>query len=248
MSESFGPILEKAMDLLRLENVSVKYGDVLALREICVDIQDQKVTSLVGANGAGKSTLLRTISGLVNCYQGSIYFENYQIEKLPTDQRVELGLIQIPEGRLIFPYMTARENLEMGSMVKRSKKERNENLERMMEMFPILRERKNQLASTLSGGEQQMLAIARGLMAKPRLLMLDEPSLGLSPLLVNEIFHTLEKINRQGTTILLVEQNVKQSLEIAHWGYVLENGRMVLSAEARDLMKSDHVRKAYLGV
>ena len=236
------------MNLLRLENISVKYGDVQALREICVDIQDQRITSLVGANGAGKSTVLRAISGLVNCYQGSIYFENHKIEKLPTDQRVELGLIQIPEGRLIFPYMTARENLEMGSMVKRSKNERNENLERVMEMFPILRERKNQLASTLSGGEQQMLAIARGLMAKPRLLMLDEPSLGLSPLLVNEIFNTLKKINGQGTTILLVEQNVKQSLEVAHWGYVLENGRMVLSAEAKDLLKSDHVRKAYLGL
>jgi branched-chain amino acid transport system ATP-binding protein len=161
---------------------------------------------------------------------------------------VELGLIQIPEGRLIFPYMTVRENLEMGSMTKRSRKERNENQERVMEMFPILRERKDQLASTLSGGEQQMLAIARGLMAKPRLLMLDEPSLGLSPLLVKEIFLTLKKINGQGMTILLVEQNVKQSLEIAHWGYVLENGRIVLSAGAKDLLKSDHVRKAYLGL
>ena len=236
------------MILLKLENLSVRYGDVLALREACIAVQEKMITSLVGANGAGKSTTLRAISGLVPRSQGSLYFEDRNIDPLSTDQRVELGLIQIPEGRLIFPYMTVRENLEMGSMTKRSRKERHENLERVMEMFPILRERKDQLASTLSGGEQQMLAIARGLMAKPRLLMLDEPSLGLSPLLVKEIFHTLKRINGQGTTILLVEQNVKQSLEIAHWGYVLENGRIVLSAGAQDLLKSDHVRKAYLGL
>ena len=236
------------MILLKLENLSVRYGDVLALREACIAVQEKMITSLVGANGAGKSTTLRAISGLVPCSQGSLYFEDRNIDPRSTDQRVELGLIQIPEGRLIFPYMTVRENLEMGSMTKRSRKERHENLERVMEMFPILRERKDQLASTLSGGEQQMLAIARGLMAKPRLLMLDEPSLGLSPLLVKEIFHTLKRINGQGTTILLVEQNVKQSLEIAHWGYVLENGRIVLSAGAQDLLKSDHVRKAYLGL
>jgi len=236
------------MILLRLENLSVRYGDVLALREACVEIQEGRITSLVGANGAGKSTTLRAISGLVPCSRGSLHFAGRNIDPLSTDQRVELGLIQIPEGRLIFPYMTVRENLQMGSMTKRSRKERKENQERVMEMFPILRERKDQLASTLSGGEQQMLAIARGLMAKPRLLMLDEPSLGLSPLLVKEIFHTLKRINGQGMTILLVEQNVKQSLEIAHWGYVLENGRIVLSAGAQDLLKSDHVRKAYLGL
>jgi branched-chain amino acid transport system ATP-binding protein len=236
------------MILLRLENLSVRYGDVLALREACVEIQEGMITSLVGANGAGKSTTLRAISGLVPRSGGSLHFADRNIDPLSTDQRVELGLIQIPEGRLIFPYMTVRENLEMGSMTKRSRKERNENQERVMEMFPILRERRDQLASTLSGGEQQMLAIARGLMAKPRLLMLDEPSLGLSPLLVKEIFLTLKKINGQGMTILLVEQNVKQSLEIAHWGYVLENGRIVSSAGAHDLLKSDHVRKAYLGL
>ncbi len=236
------------MILLKLENLSVRYGDVLALREACIAVQEKMITSLVGANGAGKSTTLRAISGLVPCSQGSLYFEDHNIDPLSTDQRVELGLIQIPEGRLVFPYMTVRENLEMGSMTKRSRKERNENLERVMEMFPVLRERKDQLASTLSGGEQQMLAIARGLMAKPRLLMLDEPSLGLSPLLVKEIFQTLKRINGQGTTILLVEQNVKQSLEIAHWGYTLENGRIVLSDGAQDLLKSDHVRKAYLGL
>ncbi len=236
------------MILLRLENLSVRYGDVLALREVCVEIQEGMITSLVGANGAGKSTALRAISGLVPCCHGSLYFEDRDIGPLSTDERVELGLIQIPEGRLVFPYMTVRENLEMGSMTKRSRKERKESQERVMAMFPILRERRDQLASTLSGGEQQMLAIARGLMARPRLLMLDEPSLGLSPLLVKEIFHTLKEINGQGMTILLVEQNVKQSLEIAHRGYVLENGRIVLSAGAQDLLRSDHVRKAYLGL
>ena len=236
------------MSLLRLENISVQYGDVFALREISLEVQEKRITSLVGANGAGKSTALRAISGLLSCSQGFIYFDNQKIERLSTDQRVELGLIQIPEGRLVFPYMTTKENLETGSMCKRSKKDRKENLEKVMETFPILRERKNQLASTLSGGEQQMLAIARGLMAKPRLLMLDEPSLGLSPILVQEIFQILRNINRQGTTILLVEQNVKQSLEIAHDGYVLENGRIVLYADAKEILKNDHVRKAYLGL
>jgi branched-chain amino acid transport system ATP-binding protein len=236
------------MSLLRLENISVCYGDVFALREVSLGIEEKLITSLVGANGAGKSTALRAISGLVQCSRGSIYFEDRKIERLSTDQRVEMGLIQIPEGRLVFPYMTAKENLETGSMCRRSRGERKENLEKVMEMFPILRERRQQLASTLSGGEQQMLAIARGLMARPRLLMLDEPSLGLSPLLVKEIFQILRKINDQGTTILLVEQNVRQSLEIAHYGYVLENGRIVLSAGAQEIIKNDHVRKAYLGL
>ncbi len=236
------------MNLLRLQNVSVKYGDVFALREVSLGIEEKLITSLVGANGAGKSTVLRAVSGLVNCSQGSIYFEDRKIERCSTDERVEMGLIQIPEGRLIFPYMTVKENLETGSMCRRSRKERKENLEKMMDTFPVLRERMDQLAVTLSGGEQQMLAIGRGLMAKPRLLMLDEPSLGLSPMLVKEIFQILRRINEQGTTILLVEQNVRQSLEIARYGYVLENGRIVLSAEAREIIKDDHVRKAYLGL
>jgi branched-chain amino acid transport system ATP-binding protein len=236
------------MSFLKLENISVRYGDVFALRGISAEIQEGWITSLVGANGAGKSTVLRAVSGLIDCTEGAIRFEDRRIERLSTDERVELGLIQIPEGRLVFPYMTALENLEAGSMSRRSKHARKENLEKVMEMFPILRERRNQLANTLSGGEQQMLAIARGLMAKPRLLMLDEPSLGLSPLLVKEIFQTLRRINEQGMTILLVEQNVRHSLEIARYGYVLENGRLVLSSPARELLQNDHVRKAYLGL
>jgi len=236
------------MSLLELDNVSVHYGDMEALSGISIGIKDGAITSLVGANGAGKSTMLNTISGLIACSKGSIYFDNQRIENLPTHRRVELGLIQIPEGRHIFPYMNTRENLEMGSMSKVSKPKRKENLERVMEIFPVLSERANQIASTLSGGEQQMLAIGRGLMTNPRLLMLDEPSLGLSPVLVREIFDVILRIKESGTTVLLVEQDVKASLQIAAWGYVLENGRVVMSGEAGEILESDRVRKAYLGL
>lgn len=236
------------MSLLRLENISVHYGDTEALSEVSIEIQGGTITSLIGANGAGKSTMLSAISGLIPCSKGSIYFDNERIDNLPTDQRVELGLIQIPEGRHIFPYMNTKENLEMGSMSKISKGKRKESLEKVMEIFPVLSERANQTAITLSGGEQQMLVIGRGLMASPRLLMLDEPSLGLSPILVHEIFGVISRINKLGTTILLVEQDVKASLQIADWGYVLENGRIVLSGQAKEILESDRVRKAYLGL
>lgn len=236
------------MSLLRLENISVHYGDMEALSEVSIEIQGGTITSLIGANGAGKSTMLSAISGLIPCSKGSIYFDNERIDNLPTDQRVELGLIQIPEGRHIFPYMDTKENLEMGSMSKISKGKRKESLEKVMEIFPVLSERANQTAITLSGGEQQMLVIGRGLMASPRLLMLDEPSLGLSPILVHEIFGVISRINKLGTTILLVEQNVKASLQIAAWGYVIENGRIVLSGQAKEILESDRVRKAYLGL
>lgn len=236
------------MSLLRLENISVHYGDMEALSEVSIEIQGGTITSLIGANGAGKSTMLSAISGLIPCSKGSIYFDNERIDNLPTDQRVELGLIQIPEGRHIFPYMNAKENLEMGSMSKISKGKRKESLEKVMEIFPVLSERANQTAITLSGGEQQMLVIGRGLMASPRLLMLDEPSLGLSPILVHEIFGVISRINKLGTTILLVEQDVKAALQIAAWGYVLENGRIVLSGQAKEILESDRVRKAYLGL
>jgi branched-chain amino acid transport system ATP-binding protein len=236
------------MSLLRLENISVHYGDMEALSEVSIEIQGGTITSLIGANGAGKSTMLSAISGLIPCSKGSIYFDNERIDNLPTDQRVELGLIQIPEGRHIFPYMNTKENLEMGSMSKISKGKRKESLEKVMEIFPVLSERANQTAITLSGGEQQMLAIGRGLMASPRLLMLDEPSLGLSPILVHEIFGVISRINKLGTTILLVEQDVKAALQIAAWGYVLENGQIVLSGQAKEILESDRVRKAYLGL
>jgi branched-chain amino acid transport system ATP-binding protein len=236
------------MSLLRLEKVSVRYGDMEALSEVTIEIKEGAITSLVGANGAGKSTILNAISGLIPCSNGSIYFDNERIEHFPTHKRVELGLMQIPEGRHIFPYMNTRENLEMGSMSKISKQKRKENLEKVMEIFPVLSERANQTASTLSGGEQQMLAIGRGLMTNPRLLMLDEPSLGLSPILVREIFEIMLRINESGMTILLVEQNVKASLQIASWGYVLENGQIVMSGEAREILDSVRVRKAYLGL
>lgn len=236
------------MSFLRLENISVCYGDMKAISNVSISIQREVITSLVGGNGAGKSSILNAISGFVPLSEGSIYFEDERIDKMPSHQLVELGLIQIPEGRQIFPFMTVKENLEMGSMSKRSKRKRKENLEKVLNIFPVLSERANQIAKTLSGGEQQMLAIGRGLMGNPKVLMFDEPSLGLAPALVKEIFLIILNINKMGITALLVEQDVKSSLEIATWGYVLENGRMVLSGKGEDILNDDNVRKIYLGL
>jgi branched-chain amino acid transport system ATP-binding protein len=236
------------MSFLRLENISVCYGDMKAISNVSISIQREVITSLVGGNGAGKSSILNAISGFVPLSAGSIYFDDERIDKKPTHQLVELGLIQIPEGRQIFPFMTVKENLEMGSMSKRSKQKRKENLEKVLNIFPVLSERANQIAKTLSGGEQQMLAIGRGLMGNPKVLMFDEPSLGLAPALVKEIFLIILNINKMGITALLVEQDVKSSLEIATWGYVLENGRMVLSGKGEDILNDDSVRKIYLGL
>ncbi|MFZ5868121.1 MAG: ABC transporter ATP-binding protein [Thermodesulfobacteriota bacterium] len=236
------------MSLLRLDNVTVRYGDMEALSEVTVEAQDKAITSIVGSNGAGKSTMLKAISGLVACHSGNIHFDDGVINSLPSHRRVELGLIQIPEGRHVFPHMSVKENLELGSMFGRARRKRDENLGRVMHLFPRLSKRSDQMAWTLSGGEQQMLAIGRGLMADPKLLMMDEPSLGLAPLIVKEIFGVIASINGSGTTILLVEQDVRASLEIAGWGYVLENRRIVLSGNAAEILKSDKVRKAYLGL
>jgi len=236
------------MSLLRLENICVRYGDMKAVDNVSLEVQSGAITSLVGSNGAGKSTILNAISGLVPLREGSICFEEQRIEKLLSHERVELGLIQIPEGRQVFPFMTTKENLELGSMLKKSKPMRKENLDKVMGIFPILSERRNQIAKTLSGGEQQMLAIARGLMGNPKLLMFDEPSLGLAPTLVKEIFLIISNINKMGITALLVEQDVKASLGLATWGYVLENGRMVLSGKAKDILNDDSIRKIYLGL
>jgi len=219
-----------------------------ALSEVTVEAQDKAITSIVGSNGAGKSTMLKAISGLTACHSGSIYFEDRVINSLPSHRRVELGLIQIPEGRHVFPHMSVKENLELGSMFGRAKRRRSENFGRVMDLFPRLSKRSDQMAGTLSGGEQQMLAIGRGLMADPKLLMMDEPSLGLAPIVVKEIFGVIASINGSGTTILLVEQDVRASLEIAVWGYVLENRRIVLSGNAREILTSDKVRRAYLGL
>ncbi len=236
------------MNLLNLEKVYVRYGDVEVIRDLSLSVEEGSITSLIGSNGAGKTSLLKLISGILPNYKGTIYFEDKNITSLPSHHRVELGLVQVPEGRHVFPYMSVMENLDMGSILPKARSRRKENLARVFELFPRLSERSKQMARTLSGGEQQMLAVGRALMSNPRLLMLDEPSLGLAPLVVSEIFAVLSKINALGVTVLVVEQDVKASLELSRWGYVLENGRIVLSGEAKEILKSDKVRKAYLGL
>jgi len=237
-----------AMKLLNLENVRVGYGDVEVVREVSLSVEEGAITSLVGSNGAGKTSLLKAVSGIIPCKQGAIYFDGKDIAALPSHVRVQMGLVQVPEGRHIFPYMSVLENLELGSILPKARAKRKESLAQVFDLFPRLRERAKQMGRTLSGGEQQMLSIGRALVSDPRLLMLDEPSLGLSPLVVKEIFTVLGKINGAGVTVLVVEQDVKASLELGQWGYVLENGRIVLSGDAREILKSDRVRKAYLGL
>jgi len=234
--------------LLSVSNLNFSYGDLKVLWNIDLEVHPAEIVTMVGANGAGKSTTLKNISRLLKAASGAIRFEDIDLTQLESHQVVELGLVQVPEARRIFPEMTVLENLRMGSYVKATRKDRNRNIERVFSLFPRLKERQKQLGGTMSGGEQQMLAIARGLMANPKLLLLDEPSLGLSPLFVNNIFEIIGEINRQGTTILLVEQNVFQSLNIAHRGYVVETGRIVLTGSGRDLLANDHVRKAFLGM
>jgi branched-chain amino acid transport system ATP-binding protein len=234
--------------LLRINNLSFSYGDLKVLWNIDLEVQPAEIVTVVGANGAGKSTTLKNISRLLKASSGAIHFNGVELTKLEPHQVVELGVVQVPEARRIFPEMTVVENLRMGSYLKATRKDRARNIDRVFSLFPRLKEREKQLGGTMSGGEQQMLAIARGLMANPKLLLLDEPSLGLSPLFVNNIFEIIREINRQGTTILLVEQNVYQSLSIAHRGYVVETGRIVLSGTGRDLLTNDHVRKAFLGM
>jgi len=217
------------------------------LRGVSLSVNAGEIVTLVGSNGAGKSTTLRNISRLARPRAGSIVFDGHDLTRLTSHQVVELGIVQVPEGRRVFPEMTVLENLRMGSYIKTARGEREKNLEAGMTLFPRLRERVSQLAGTLSGGEQQMLAIARGLMAKPRLLLLDEPSLGLSPLLVRTIFDTIAQINGRGISVLLVEQNVYQSLRIAARGYVLETGKIALSGTGSDLLNNDQVKAAFLG-
>ncbi|MCF8033499.1 MAG: ABC transporter ATP-binding protein [Desulfarculaceae bacterium] len=236
------------LSLLEVNKLSVKYGDLVALREVSLSIEPGKIVSLVGSNGSGKTTLINTLSGLAGAAAGSISFNGQPIQGMPAHRRVGLGLVQVPENRRLFPYMTVRENLEMGSMTQRSKDQRQENLDKVMEMFPILGKRSKQIANTLSGGEQRMLAIGRGLMSSPELLMLDEPSIGLAPIVVQEIFRSIALIKELGTTVLLVEQDVTASLKISSYGYVLENGEIVLSGQAQEVLASDKVREAYLGL
>ncbi len=236
------------MSLLELRGVDVAYGDLPALRGVTMTIEEGEILTVVGANGAGKTTMLRTISGLLRPRAGEITFENRRIDRLPSHDVVAGGVVQVPEGRKIFPSLSVRENLELGSYARRARPHREQSLAEVFALFPILNERARQPAGTMSGGQQQMLAIARALMARPRLLMLDEPSLGLAPLVVQEIFRTIAAINRAGTTVLLVEQNTRQALGLARRGYVLENGRVVLEGSGRDLLGNEHVKRAYLGM
>jgi len=236
------------MSLLEIKNVSIFYGDVQVVYGVTFEVLKGEVVSMIGANGAGKSTLLRCISGLLAPAEGSILLEGQRIDGTAPKTIVERGIVQIPEGRRLFPLMTVKDNLLVGAYNALADKEKEKTLEQVYALLPRLAERQNQLAITLSGGEQQMVAIGRGLMAKPRLLMLDEPSLGLAPILVQAIFGTIAQIATQGTTVLLIEQDVRNSLRLSHRGYVLEHGRVVLEGPAKDLLVNPHVRTAYLGL
>jgi len=236
------------MSLLEIKNVSIFYGDVQVVYGVTFEVLKGEVVSIIGANGAGKSTLLRCISGLLAPAEGSILLEGQRIDGTAPKTIVERGIVQIPEGRRLFPLMTVKDNLLVGAYNVLADKEKEKTLEQVYALLPRLAERQNQLAITLSGGEQQMVAIGRGLMAKPRLLMLDEPSLGLAPILVQAIFGTIAQIATQGTTVLLIEQDVRNSLRLSHRGYVLEHGRVVLEGPAKDLLVNPHVRTAYLGL
>jgi len=233
--------------LLKLNQVSVYYGDLCAVRDITLEVREGEIVSLIGANGAGKSTILNTIMGLTHPKTGSIEFAGRRIERLETHDITQLGLALVPEGRRIFPELTVYENLIAGSYTRRARQNKQQMLKRVYELFPILEERKKQLASTLSGGEQQMLAIGRALMTDPKMILFDEISLGLSPIVTLKIYETIKRIRSEGVTILLVEQNVRQSLAVADRAYVLKAGRIVLSGETKDLRDEEEVRKAYFG-
>ena len=234
--------------MLDLDKIDVYYGEVQVLRQVSLEINTGEVVSLLGSNGAGKTTTVNSISGVLPLAAGSIKFMGEHISAMEPHVRVEKGLIQIPEGRRIFPTLSVKENLEMGSFLKRPKALRRESMDLVMTLFPILGERTDQAGGTLSGGEQQMLAIARGLMSKPKLLILDEPSLGLAPILVEEIFNVVQHIRSEGVTILLVEQNVPQALGISNRAYVLEEGRVGLSGTGKELLQNPHIKKLYLGL
>ena len=235
------------MSMLKVENLSVHYGMIQAVRDVSFEVNEGEVVSLIGANGAGKTTILRTLSGLVRPSAGQIEFLGQEIQKMPAQKIVASGLSQVPEGRHVFPGLTVMENLEMGAFLKKNREENQANLKKVFSRFPRLEERKNQDAATLSGGEQQMLAMGRALMSTPKLLLLDEPSMGLAPIFIQEIFDIIQDIQKQGTTVLLIEQNANKALAIADRGYVLETGKIVLSGTGKELAASDEVRKAYLG-
>jgi branched-chain amino acid transport system ATP-binding protein len=234
--------------MLEVKNIDVFYGDVQVIWDISFEVKQGEIVALIGANGAGKSTTLKTISGILRPKNGEILFNDIPLHKIEPYRLIELGIAHVPEARRLFVEMSVEENLDMGSLKGEAKKEREITKQLVFELFPRLLERRRQLAGTLSGGEQQMLAIGRGLMSKPKLQMFDEPSLGLSPILVKDIFNVIKRIKAEGTTVLIVEQNVKQTLAIADRVYVLENGRIALEGTGTELLNNEHVKTAYLGV
>ncbi len=235
------------MALLELENVHTYYGQIHALKGISVTVEEGEIVTLIGGNGAGKSTTLNTISGLLRPRQGSIRLLGEELTRCPAHEIVAKGVVQVPEGRRIFGRLTVQENLEMGAYLIKDRKKINENLERVFTLFPRLKERRHQVGGTLSGGEQQMLATGRALMSNPRVLLMDEPSMGLAPVLVDSVFDTIRQLNEEGTTILLVEQNARMALQVADRGYVLQTGEIVLNDSAENLRRNEMVRKSYLG-
>ncbi|MGL1932937.1 MAG: ABC transporter ATP-binding protein [Desulfotalea sp.] len=235
--------------MLKLKNVQAGYGNIQAINDISLEVNEGEIITLIGANGAGKSTTLMTISGVVSCRSGSIEYKGQKIQNKSPEEIVKLGLCQVPEGRHIFPELTVQENLDMGAFLRNDKAQIKRDLEYVLDLFPILAKRRNQDGGTLSGGEQQMLAMSRALMAKPKLLLLDEPSMGLAPLIIKQIFEIIKQINKEhGTTIFLVEQNANQALQIADRAYVIETGEITMSGKAKDLLNNDDIQKAYLGI
>jgi branched-chain amino acid transport system ATP-binding protein len=238
-----------AQPILRLANVESTYGPITAIRGISLDLMQGQIVTVLGANGAGKTSILKTISGVLEPVKGTVEFEGRKIRSMEPDKVVRLGISHVPEGREVFPFLSVRDNLRMGAYIRKDSKTIASDLEKVFDYFPVLRERQNQIAGQLSGGQQQMLAISRALMSRPKVLLLDEPSLGLSPLLVKEIFTIIRRLNaEEGVSILLVEQNAKMALETAHYGYVLEVGRVVMHDTCANLLQSDRVREFYLGM
>ena len=235
------------MAMLEIKDLEVYYGVIQAIKGISFEVNKGEVIALIGANGAGKTTILHTITGLLSPKKGSVIYEGTDITKIPAHNIFSLGMAHVPEGRRVFADLSVYENLKMGAYTRKDKNEVEETLEKVYERFPRLKERKNQMAGTLSGGEQQMLAMGRALMSKPKIILMDEPSMGLSPILVNEIFDIIQEVSKSGTTVLLVEQNAKKALSIADRAYVLETGKIVLDGKAEDLLNDDSIKKAYLG-
>jgi len=240
--------MASAHNMLEVSNLRVSYGGVLALSDVSISVPQGRIVALVGGNGNGKSTTLRAIAGLNRAEAGTIRFDGQPVQALPAHQRVPLGLSLVPEGRRLFPRLTVRRNLELGAFTRSDDDEVAAGVDEMFALFPILKERATQLAGTMSGGEQQMLAIARGLMARPRLLMLDEPSWGIAPMFVTKVLEVIQRVNETGVTILLVEQNLHKALSIAHHGYVIQTGRIVMQGSGRELADNEDVKKAYLGL